>query len=215
MATSPKSATSARPVERFKPTSGHFVGYAGLAFVAVIVVYVALRAHTVTGLQVALGMLFFGVVIWVTQLRPRATAYPDRLVLKNSLRDAEIPLRLIDDVRVGQVLNVWSGEQRYVCVGIGRPMRDMVKRRRSSTSPGLLGTSRIHEFAEMAEKAAPDQTAMTYQSFVEVRIDELVEQAKKQASAQPTGVGPRRPYAWPEIAGLSITGIAFLASLFL
>jgi hypothetical protein len=215
MATSGPGSPGAHPVERFKPTSGRFVGYAGLVFVAVVVGYVAFRVHTVTGLQVALGVLLFGVLTWLTQLRPRAIAYSDRLLLKNSVRDVEIPLVLIDDVSVRQVLYVWAGEQRFVCVGIGRSMKDMVRRRRSAAAPSLLGTSRVREFVDMAEKAAPEQTAMSYQSFVEVRIAELVAQAKKEtATAEPAG-GPRRLHAWPEIAALAVTGTAFAVSLFL
>ena len=93
-------------------------------------------------------------------------------------------------------------------------MKDMVRRRRSAAAPSLLGTSRVREFVDMAEKAAPEQTTMSYQSFVEVRIDELVAQAKKEAAGEPAA-GPRRLYAWPEIAALALTGPAFAVSLFL
>ncbi len=179
MNASREETSSARPVERFKPTSGILVGYAGMLFVAVTVGYVALRVHTVTGLQVALGVLFFGVLIWMTQLRSRATAYADRLLLKNTVRDAVIPLLAIEEVSVRQTLNVWVGERRYVCIGIGQSMRSMVKGRKSGSS--MLGQGRWREFSDKAERAAPDQTAMSYEVFVVTRIEELVEQAKKEA----------------------------------
>jgi hypothetical protein len=206
---------SAEPVERFKPTSGYLVGYAGLASVAVTVGYAALRVHTVTGLQVALGAVLSGLVVWVTQLRSRAAAYPDRLLLKNALRDVEIPLVLVDEVAVRQTLNVWVGDRRYTCLGIGRSMRDLVQRRPGDDTPGPLGTSRLREFSLMAQKAGPEQTAMSYPTFVEVRVEELVEQARKQAAGRVCGARPRRSYAWPEIAGLVVAGLAFLASLYL
>lgn len=206
---------STRPVERFKPTSGFIVGYAGLVFVAVVMVYVAFKVHTVAGLQVALGILFLGLLIWVTQLRSRATAYSDRLLLKNSLRDFVIPLLLIEEVSVRQTLNVWVGERRYICLGIGSSLHSIFKESRRKGAPSLLGGSRLHEFSEMAEKAAPDQTAMAYETFVVTRIEELVEQAKKKARAQGVSdeVRPTHKYAWPEIVALVVIGTAFVISL--
>lgn len=213
MNASREDTASTRPVERFKPTSGIFVGYAGLVFVAVVVVYVAVSVHTVTGLRVALGMLFFGVLVWMTQLRSRATAYPDRLLLKNAVRDAVIPLVLIEEVSVRQTLNVWVGERRFICIGIGRSLRSMVKGRKRS--PSTLGSGRMHAFSELAERAAPDQTAMSYDAFVVTRIEQLVEDAKKEAAKQGTATGDARPrnrYAWPEVAALVVTGAGFVLS---
>ena len=225
MTSSGPDTANAGPVERFKPSGGFVVGYAGLVFVAAGVGYVAFNVHTVTGLRVALGLLFFGVVIWVTQLRSRASAYPDRLVLKNSVRDAVIPLVLIEDVSVRQTLNVWVGERRYVCTGIGDSLRAMFKssRRREDSSP--LGGSRWREFAERAERAAPDQSAMSYETFVVTRIQELVDKASMSARkqglgdeaevVQPVAQSVAQPFAWPEIVALAVTGAAFVVSVFL
>jgi hypothetical protein len=205
---------NAEPVERFKPTSGMAVGYIGLLFALVAVGYVVLFVHTVAGLRVGLGAVFIGIVVWITQLRPRATAYRDRLLLKNSLRDHLIPLVLIDEVTVRQTLNVWVGEQRYVCVGIGASLRSMFKENRRKLGPTGLAPSRWGEYA--AEEPKPEsleQTSMTYEKFVVTRIDELVDQAKK---AQPEGAAdgerPVRRWAWPEVAGLVLSGVAFLVS---
>jgi hypothetical protein len=207
-----------RAVERFQPTSGVFVGRAGLLLCAVAIGYVALSVHTVTGLRVGLAVAFFGILVWMTQLRSRATVYPDRLLLRNSVRDAVLPLALIDEVSVRQTLNVWVGDRRYVCVGIGSSLRSMFKEsRRSRDGSSLLGAGRWREFAERAERAAPDQSAMSYETFVVTRIEELVEQAKK-AAARAGGtvdVAPTQPFAWPEIVALTVTGVAFVVSLFL
>ncbi len=200
-----------QPVERFKPTNGIFVGWAGLVSAAVAIVYTALAVHTMTGLRVGLGAVFLAMVVWVTQLRPRATAYTHRLVLKNSLRDTSIPLASIDEVSVRETLRVFAGDQRHVCIGIGRPIRDELRQRRKQRHD-LLGTSRWHEFAELAERAAPDQTAMSYQTFVVTRIEELVEQAKKRPRTEPEDV--RRLWAWPELALLAVSGVAFVLTFF-
>ena len=194
MAASRDETAKAAPVERFKPTTGIFAGWVGLLLVAVGVGYVVVAVHTATGIRVALGLAFFGVVIWVTQLRSRATAYPHTLLLKNSLVDTHVPLRLIDEVSASRTLNVWVGESRYVCIGIGRSLRSML--RGSDTAGPRL-----------------DQSATAYETFVVNRIEELVERAKGE-SEPVDDLRVRRSYAWPEIVGLALAGAAFLISLF-
>ena len=157
-----------RPVERFKPTNGLFAGYAGLVAAAVTLGYVALYVHTVTGLRLALGALFFAVVVWVTQLRPRATAYPRHVVLRNSVRDAHVPYVAVDEVSMSQTLKIWSGGQRYVCIGIGQSLREEIKARRRKEQAS--GGGRLTQFALMAERASTDERAMSYQTFVLTRL---------------------------------------------
>lgn len=213
MATSQTGSEQPRPVERFKPTGGQFVGYAGLVAAALALGYVVLYVHTMTGLRVALGAVFFGLVTWVTQLRPRATAYPRHVVLKNSVRDAHVPLAAVDEVALGQTLNLWVGDQRYVCIGIGQSIREDLKaRRRKQDITG--GGSRLTQLTLMAERASTDERAMSYQTFVVTRIEELVDKAKREPAA-----GPVRParhvVAWPEVVALAVTGLVFVLSFFL
>jgi hypothetical protein len=57
---------------------------------------------------------------------------------------------------------------------------------------------------------------MSYQTFVVTRIEELVENARKER--RPEGAPDdrvRKSWAWPEVAGLVVTGAAFVAALFL
>ncbi len=202
-----------RPVERFKPTNGMFAGYAGLAAAAVTLGYVALDVHTLTGLRLALGAVFFAVVIWVTQLRPRATAYPRHVVLRNSVRDAHVPYVLVDEVSMSQTLNVWSGGRRFVCIGIGQSLREDIKARRRKEQAS--GGGRLTEFALRAERASTDERAMSYQTFVLTRLEELVDQAKREHRRAPQE--PHQParhvLAWPEVSALVATGLVFVVSL--
>jgi hypothetical protein len=170
----------AEPVEKFVPTSGRVVGYLSLAIIAGLLVYLALDVQTTLGLRLGTGLLFAGVLVWVTQLRPRATAYPEVLELRNSLRDATVPLVLIDTVTVRRMLNVWVGEERFVCIGIGTPLRKMVKAKGSRGPSSLLGWDRLEAYTEQATPLRPDQTAMSYQDFVETRIVGLVEDARRR-----------------------------------
>jgi hypothetical protein len=213
------ASDGAGPLERFKPTNGLFIGWAGLATVAFALAYTAIYVHSVVGLRIGLGALFAGVVIWVSQLRPRATAYPDVLQLRGALRDVHVPYLLIDEVAMGQTLNVWAGGRRYVCIGIGKSLGTDVRQRAKKERQGsLLGSSRQHEFSERAEAAAPDQRAMDYQTFVVTRIEELLDEARRDRKLRPDRAVPssvRQTYAVPELVALGVTGLAFVASLFI
>jgi hypothetical protein len=212
MATSATPSGQLRPVERFKPTGGQFVGYAGLLAAAAAIGYVTLSVHTMTGLRVALGAIFFGTVVWLTQLRPRATAYPRHVVLRNSVRDAHVPYVLIDEISLSQTLNLWVGDVRYVCIGIGQSLREDMRARRRRAD--VTGGSRLSQLSLMAERASNDERAMSYQTFVVTRLEELVDQARRSTDREPHASVQHR-VAWPEVAVLVATGLAFVLSLLL
>lgn len=207
MATSHGSRSDA-PIVAFKPTNGFIIGYTGLAMCVFVVGYVAVSVHTLTGLRVALGFALAGVVAWVALLRPRAAVFPGVLRLKNSLMDVEIPLVLVDAVTVRQTLNVWVGEHRYVCVGIGRSRRSMFKSNRRGIAM-LFGMERLQKYAEDADRPANDQTGMLYETYVVTSIEELVEKARKELGGEPPQGQVRRLPAWPEIVGLVVLAVAF------
>jgi hypothetical protein len=204
------------PVERFRATSGRVVGSVGLAVVAGLLVYVVVAMRTTTGLRLATGLVLLGVLVWVTQLRPRATAYPDVLHLQNSLRDATVPLVAVDGITVRRMLNVWVGERRYVCIGIGSPLRKMVGVKTRGPS-SLLGWDRLEAYTEESTPPLPDQSATSYPDFVEIRIADLVEDARRRASLRPGSPTPqaRETWAWPEIVALAGAAAAFMLSLVL
>ncbi|HSJ21274.1 MAG TPA: hypothetical protein VK964_11935 [Nocardioidaceae bacterium] len=204
------------PVVRFRATSGRVVGSVGLAVVAALLGYVAVGMQNTTGLRMATGLVFLGVLVWVTQLRPRATAYPDVLHLQNSLRDATVPLAAVDGVTVRRMLNVWVGDRRYVCIGIGIPLHKMVGFESRGAS-SLLGWDRLEAYTEEATPPLPDRSAMSYPDFVEARIADLVRDARRRADLRPgaTAALPRETWAWPEIVALAGTAVAFVLSLVL
>ena len=206
-------ATATAPVERFKPTSGALHGYGGLAVSAFGIGYVALAEQTLTGLRVGLALATFAVVVWISQLRPRATLYPESLLMKNSLVDVRIPLRLVEDVVVTRTLNVWANGRRHVCIGIGKPMRSIFQGSRSSKSAaaGMFGAGRLHDYAEQGDRGRSDQTATGYETFVVRRIQEQADEARSTSALGPEKV--RHLPAWPEIAALALTASAFVVSL--
>lgn len=204
------------PVERFHPTSGRFVGFGSIAVIAGLLVYVVVNVHSFDGLRLGTGLVFFGVLVWVTQLRPRATVYPETLHLQNSVRDVRVPLTMIEGVSVGRMLSVWAGERRYVCTGIGTPLRKMVKVKSRGPS-SLLGWDRLEAYTEESTPHRPDQSAMSYPDFVETRLVDLVEDAQRR-SASRTDSDERHveeTWAWREVGALTVTGVLFVITLFL
>jgi hypothetical protein len=197
------------PIERFKPTNGLVAGWSGLALAVLVIVYVALADHSLLGLRVGLGAAFAGVLVWATQLRPRVTAYPDAMLMQGSIADLTIPYVLVDEVTMGQTLNVWAQGRRYVCVGIGRSLGyDVRQKFRGQRSGGLLGENRAAAFgAEDTPPAGP-----SYQNFVLSRIHDLVAAARKDGSRSPEAA-VRKAYAVPELVALALTGTAFVVSL--
>lgn len=203
-----------RPVERYHATSGRFVGSMSLAVVAVVLAYVAVDVHSLDGLRLATGALLFGVLVWLTQLRPRAAASADMLRLQNSLRDVDVPLALVDDVHVGRMLSVWVGEERYDCIGIGAPLRTMVKRQRSGGA-SAFGWDRLEQDSEHPTPPRPAESTMSYPAFVESRITALAEDARRRRrrTPEPQDERPRKVWAWPGIVALAVTALAFAVTL--
>ena len=110
---------------------------------------------------------------------------------------------------------MWVGDERYVCIGIGEGMR--ARRKDRGDRPSMLGTSRWHEFSEMADKAGPEQRATSYQSWIVRRIEELVQAARKAQRSGGSQEPPptvRRTAATPELVALGVTGVTFVLSLF-
>lgn len=204
------------PVERFHATSGRFVGSMTLAVLAAVLVYVVVDVHSVDGVRLGTGALFFGVLVWLTQLRPGAVAYADVLHLMNSVRDVDVPLALIDDVHVGRMLSVWVGEERYVCVGIGTPLRALVRPKKAGSS-SVLGWDRLEEDSKYATPPRPPESLMSYPEFVESRIATLAEEARRRRRAEGSPAEERAhgEWAWPGIIALAATGVAFVVSLLL
>lgn len=206
-----------RPVERFRPTTGGFVGWTGIALALAAIGFVVLVEHSLTGVRLGLGAAFGAVLVWATQLRPRATAYPRHLRLHGSVRDVDIPYLLVNQVSMGQTLNVWVGRRRYVCVGIGRSIGTEMRQRVRSRGDGAggLGGNRSYEFVGRAETTFVDDAGTRYDGFVLDRINDLVAaaRAEQERTGSEPGLEVRRRVAVPEVVALTVTGVAFAASL--
>jgi hypothetical protein len=182
---------AAKVVERFRPNTGAFLGYVGLATITVLLVFVVAQMHDLLGLRSALALMFFADLIWMTMLRPRAYATAHSLVLQNAATDVEIPLAVVDKVVIRHTLNVWANEKRYVCIGIAASKRDLYFKRGSSA----------------AEK--PASVEMKYDQWVCERMLGLARDARDRGEVAGQ---VRRSAAVPELAALALTAATFLVS---
>ena len=209
MSTASTTRSPARPVQQFKATTGHLVGWLGLAACAVVVAVVVTSEQHVVGLRVALGAVLLAVLIRVALLRPSAAAYDDTLVLRGMVSDTTLPLSGIDAAVVRHVLVVWVGEDRYTCSSIARSTRSMVKRR----NPGVMSVLGLQQADDRigAVGASGDiGSSGDYATFVETRIEDLAKAARRDGRHGPA---VHRRVAWPEVAALVVAGSTFLVSL--
>jgi hypothetical protein len=208
------SLAEGKVIERFRPTTGAVVGWSGLGMIALVVAYCLLEVHTVVGVRVVLGGLLGAVVLWVTQFRPRVTAYERGLLMLGSILDTMVPYGAVDDVRLGQTLVVRSGGRRFVCVGIGQSLGAETRRRLRATGHGnTLDLHRNYVFAGEQPAADQQEPGMSYHEFVMTKINELLVAHPRPAEGERPPV--QRAYAVPEVAALLVTGAAFLLSVFL
>jgi len=199
-------------VEKFAPNGGTAVAVLGAIVILGFLVGWAVEPDEVP-LWVPGATLLGGVVLYTSTVRPRVLVVGHELVLRNMLSTAYIPLAAIEELAVRQVLAVKAGDTRYVCAGVGRSLRQAMKgsavQRAREEMGGLRG-----------EVAAVREPGMNYADFVEIRIQELINEdrarrgiAKFSPEADELAEQARREPAWPEIALLVVTAVFTLVGL--
>ena len=196
-------------VEKFAPNGGRVV--TGLGAVVVVAMILAWATDPTRGtFWVPCLALVIALLLWTSTLRPRVMVEGWSLVLRNMLSTVRLPLAAIEEVAVQQVMAVRAGGKRYVCSGVGRTLRQAMKgsamQRAREQAGGLRG--------EIA-KAQVREPGMNYADFVEIRVQELVNEdrmrrgvARFSPEADELAEQVRREWAWPEIAAL-VACVAF------
>lgn len=205
-------------VERFKPTSGLVVGWAGILLAVLVIGYVVLQERSVDGLRLGLGVALAGAVVHVTQIRPRATAYARHVRLHGQLSDTYIPYVAVNQVALGQTLNVYVGRKRFVCAGVGRKVGfEMRQRVRSQGTSSLFGANRAYQYVGREETTHVDEPRTSYASFVLDRLERLVEQARteldRSGGLPDAAFQVHRRVAVLETVALVGLGLGFVTSL--
>jgi hypothetical protein len=193
-------------VEKFAPNGGIFTAVVGgLLVVGALVVWVADMDGV--PLWIPAVALLVGVVLYTSTVRPRVLVGGHQLVLRNMISTTHLPLAAIEEVAVQQVMAVRAGGRRYVCAGVGRSLRAAMK-------GSAVMRAREHMGGLRGELAAVHEPGMNYADFVELRVQELVNEdrirrgIKRYSSEADELAGQvRREWAWPEIAALGISAL--------
>ncbi len=192
-------------VERFAPSAGRFLGYAG----AVVGLVLAIGS-AVAGVAANRGVLCFGVAVaclaWVVLIRPVAAAHENGVLLCNMLRDTFVPWSRIERLQILQTLQVVTPEATYHGLGVTRSARTMMKETRRPSAPvfgiggGMFGRGYTPSDAEL--RAAQHGGGTSYQAYVESRLQDL-------ATTRQAGASPAQPVV--SLAPLSVVAMAVAA----
>lgn len=175
-------------IERFSPSAGRWMGVATLALLVVVAGFVIATGRLGDQPGLLIGLATAALLCWVALVRPAVQARGDHLLLRNLVRDTEVPWHLVDQVRIAQTLRVQAGDKVHHGVAVGRSARSDMRAQR-----------------EGRRHSTP--TSPQYTDYVVDRITLLAE----QQSAASEGRGVCHRWAWVELAlGLVLT-IAIVA----
>ncbi len=214
---------AAQREEDFRPSSGRFVGLAGLAAALGLVVVSLLDPSLGLPAWAYAAAVLAGVLVWAALLRPRVWVGDGFLVLRTMFETVELPLASVDSVVVRQVLVVVADGRRYTSPALGRARRALVRSdagRAPRGGGGGVGAAfglgglggRLDAGAEQ-----PRALGVDYAAYVESRLVERTTRGRTEAATRPTSpeahavaAGVRRHPAWPEIVLVALSLVVTL-----
>jgi len=180
-------------VERFHATSGTWLGWVGVVSLLGCAVLVLWSSTSLGSVAATIGLCWGALVVWLALLRPTLRAHPDHLLLRNILRDTEVPWHLVDDVVVRHTLRVYVDDEIHHGVAMSRSTRQMLRQGMPNAPRGLLnilGSRSMEEHAQSPTLSGTYQSSMDYPDFVEIRLMELAEK-RAEASRERAAVTQR------------------------
>jgi hypothetical protein len=151
--------------EHYLSASNRITGSIVLLIGALGLLDVILEWRTATGLLVGSIIGIFMVLAYAGLIRPSVTLSPENLLIRNHLRDHQIPWSKVTGADVTDLLRVHTGETRVRASGVQLVMRDLRKQRvggrklaaDSSISKADVVVGRIeNHMAQFADKSQGD-----------------------------------------------------------
>jgi hypothetical protein len=200
-------------VEKFAPNGGTAIAViGGLVALGFVLAWIFDRAGV--ALWVPAIALFGAVLLYMSTVRPRVMVRDRELVLRNMVSTVYLPLASVEEIAVRQVMAVRAGGKRYVCAGVGRTVRQAMKGSAVQRAREEMGGLR----AEMAK--ATREPGMNYADFVEIRIQELVNEDRMRRGikryspeADELAKQVRREPALLELGALVATAVFFVVAV--
>ena len=121
-----------------------------------------------------------------------------------------MPYVAIDELSMGQTLNVWVGKRRYVCIGIGKSLGyEMRQRVRGQGTESITGGNRNYGFSGQPTVAGSEHRT-SYPEYVLSRLGDMI--AHSRHDRPPPGERPavRQELALREIMALVVVSLALV-----
>ena len=185
------AASSSRVLERFAPSGLRVLGQAGLAALGVWIGVTLAGGDVGESLDMLVILAALALFSWVALVRPTVHAYEDHLLLRNLLRDIEVPWHLVDSVWVSQTLRVEADDRMWHGVAISRSARTELRSQRSGGGGG--------EATAASQVYAPEYT------------DHIADRIRHLASEH-AEVSRRRPHVTRRWARAELALIGLLAA---
>ena len=115
--------------ERYISTSNRITGGLVVAVGVLGLLDIVVEWRTASGLLVAAVIGILMMLAYVGLIRPSVTLSPEHILLRNHLRDHEIPWGKVSGVDVTDILRVHSGDNKFRAPGVVLVMRDVRKQR--------------------------------------------------------------------------------------
>lgn len=177
--------------QTFGPTSGVVSGWIGVITGTAVAAWLVIDRPSSDAVRAALLVAAAVVLCWSFLLRPRVRLREDELELRNALSDWHIPLAAVEGIVVRQATVVLAGGRRLVGIGVGVPLRKLVRRR--------LGS----EFERGIEAPEPAVGHPALQ-LTDVMVERIQWAAREARRSGAEAGSPTRTWAVPELVVLAV-----------
>jgi hypothetical protein len=174
--------------ETYTTPSSRITGFIALFIGLLLLVDIAWEWRTRPGLITAALIGVVMVLGYVGLIRPSVTLSPERLSIRNHLRDHDVPWADVEGADVADILRVELAGRRVRCPGVQLMMRDLRRQRYGRAKPDA-------------------QNSVTRAGFVVGRIEHHMEYYGKTS----TGAVTTR-WAVPELAAMGVLALVALVA---
>jgi hypothetical protein len=176
--------------ETYATTSTRIIGGIAIVIGLICLVDIAIEWRTRGGLVTAAVIACAMILAYIVLVRPQVTLSPERLSVRNHVRDHKVPWSDVEGVDMADILRIQIPGRRLRCVGVQMMMRDLRRQR--------------------AGRMKPDrESSITRSEFVVGRVQHHMAYYGRTSTGERTS-----RWATPELVALAVFAfIAVLASL--
>lgn len=208
------SSQPARPLgepQVFRLTAPRVLWWAWLVFALINITGLAFGAPGRLALDVAALLATITGVMYACALRPRLVADDDGILIRNPLRDFQVPWGAVAAVDVGDWVRVHcaapavggAGHKTIESWALFAPARKRLRPQRSAADVAIRSAAgaRLPESAKLLMSASAPQA-------IAIQLDERARRERGRGAAGP----PRAQWAWPSLAAIIIPALVLIGA---